>query len=310
MLKAKGYKLKPNFTKIKTKSMENEKQNLEENLRAPLDGFLPMRAEAPVEPIKEANPAEPASSAGEEARINELMAHDIKADVVNLGQIENLETINPAPVVADQIQSAPKITENNDSITLSKSKVLMMKKIAQSLKDSAGQLVELLSMVAEDEARIKVGQTGEVNVDVREDTSEPKTAFAKGYGESKENEGSVIEGFFDGEKMVGPDGKTYVVPVNYASKSRLVEGDTLKLIITDTGTFIYKQINPIERRRLVGTLDEGENGEYYVIADDRRWRVLPASITYYKGETGDEVVILIPKSGISRWAAVENVVKR
>lgn len=284
-------------------SLREAPQNLTENQDlkslAPLDGFLPMRAEAPVEPIKEASPAE-------EARINELIAHDIKADVVNLGQIENLETINPAPTVADTIQSAPKVTDNNDSITLSKSKVLMMKKIAQSLKDSAGQLVELLSIVAEDEARIKVGQTGEVNI--RETINEPSIAPTR--IEPKEVEGSVIEGFFDGEKMVGPDGKTYVVPVNYASKSRLVEGDTLKLIITDTGTFIYKQINPIERRRLVGTLDEGENGEYYVIADDRRWRVLPASITYYKGETGDEVVILIPKSGISRWAAVENVVKR
>lgn len=290
-------------------------QNLEENQDlkslAPLDGFLPMRAEAPVEPIKEASPVE-------EARINELMAHDIKADVVNLGQIENLETVNPEPAIEDKIQSAPKITENNDSITLSKSKVLMMKKIAQSLKDSAGQLVELLSMVAEDEVRIKIGQTGEVNVNEKaselnihdENNANPRIYANTSNNILKEVEGSVIEGFFDGEKMVGPDGKTYVVPVNYASKSRLVEGDTLKLIITDTGTFIYKQINPIERRRLVGTLDEGENGEYYVIADDRRWRVLPASITYYKGETGDEVVILIPKSGISRWAAVENVVKR
>jgi len=297
--------------------MDNNEQNLREapqNLAenqdlkslTPLDGFLPMQAEVPVEPIKEANPVEPASSAGEEARINELMAHDIKADVVNLGQIENLETINPAPVAKDQIETAPKITESNDSITLSKSKVLMMKKIAQSLKDSAGQLVELLSMVAEDETRIKICQTGEVNV--RETINEPSIAPMR--IEPKEVDGSVIEGFFDGEKMVGPDGKTYVVPVNYASKSRLVEGDTLKLIITDSGTFIYKQINPIERRRLVGTLDEGENGEYYVIADDRRWRVLPASITYYKGETGDEVVILIPKVGMSRWAAVENVVKR
>ena len=37
--------------------------------------------------------------------------------------------------------------------------------------------------------------------------------------------GKVIEGVFDGQKMIGPDGKEYPVPANYASKSKLVEGD-------------------------------------------------------------------------------------
>jgi len=60
----------------------------------------------------------------------------------------------------------------------------------------------------------------------------------------------VIEGVFNGEGMVGSDGKVYSVPPNYASKSRLVEGDILKLTIKNDGTFIYKQIGPIERRRV------------------------------------------------------------
>ncbi|MBI4101101.1 hypothetical protein HY441_01340, partial [Candidatus Microgenomates bacterium] len=29
--------------------------------------------------------------------------------------------------------------------------------------------------------------------------------------------GKVIEGVFDGQNMIGPDGKTYPVPANYAS---------------------------------------------------------------------------------------------
>ena len=48
--------------------------------------------------------------------------------------------------------------------------------------------------------------------------------------------GRIIEGVFDGENMIGPDGKQYSVPANYASKSKLVEGDILKLTITATGT--------------------------------------------------------------------------
>jgi len=35
-----------------------------------------------------------------------------------------------------------------------------------------------------------------------------------------------------------------------------------------------------------------------------------ASVTYYKGEAGDEVVILVPKNGESKWAAVENIVRK
>ena len=34
--------------------------------------------------------------------------------------------------------------------------------------------------------------------------------------------GKIIEGVFDGQNMVGSDGKTYPVPANYASKSKLV----------------------------------------------------------------------------------------
>ena len=49
--------------------------------------------------------------------------------------------------------------------------------------------------------------------------------------------GKVIEGVFDGQKFVGPDGKEYPVPANYASKSKLVEGDILKLTIADDGSF-------------------------------------------------------------------------
>src|SRR3972149_9252506 len=64
--------------------------------------------------------------------------------------------------------------------------------------------------------------------------------------------GKIIEGVFDGQNMMGPDGKKYPVPANYASKSKLVEGDVLKLTISDDGSFIYKQIGPVrsEERRV------------------------------------------------------------
>lgn len=121
----------------------------------------------------------------------------------------------------------------------------------------------------------------------------------------------IIEGEFDGQNMVGPDGKQYSVPANYASKSKLVEGDVLKLTITRDGSFIYKQIGPIDRQRLIGQLVRDEvTSEYKVVADGKNYKVLLASVTYFKGEAGDEVVVLVPTGREARWAAVENIIKQ
>jgi hypothetical protein len=121
--------------------------------------------------------------------------------------------------------------------------------------------------------------------------------------------GKVIEGVFDGQNMMGPDGKQYPVPANYASKSKLVEGDVLKLTIADDGSFIYKQIGPIERRKVLGSLVQDEKGEYKVVAEGKPFKVLLASLTYFKAEPGDQVTIVLPEGKDANWGAVENVIK-
>lgn len=121
----------------------------------------------------------------------------------------------------------------------------------------------------------------------------------------------VLEGVFDGALMIGPDGKSYSVPPNYASKSRLVEGDVMKLTIRPDGSFVFKQIGPIERKRIVGTVAfDASTNSYVAISDGTTYKVLTASVTYFKGQPGDEVVLLVPKSGKCVWAAVENVIKK
>ena len=122
--------------------------------------------------------------------------------------------------------------------------------------------------------------------------------------------GKIIEGVFDGQNMVGPDGKQYPVPANYASKSKLVIGDVLKLTIADDGSFIYKQIGPVERRKVLGILSVDERGDYKVIAEGKSYKVLTASLTYFKSEPGDEVTIVVPQEGDVEWAAVEHVIKK
>jgi hypothetical protein len=121
----------------------------------------------------------------------------------------------------------------------------------------------------------------------------------------EEVSGKVVEGVFDGQVMIGPDGKSYPVPANYASKSKLVEGDILKLTIADDGGFIYKQISPIPRKQVIGTLVQ-HDGAYYVEAGGREYRILLASVTYFRINIGDQVTIIIPEdSPDATWAAVE-----
>ena len=122
--------------------------------------------------------------------------------------------------------------------------------------------------------------------------------------------GTIIEGTFDGQVMIGTDGKQYPVPANYASKSKLVEGDMLKLTITDSGTFLYKQIGPIERRHALGVVTQDEGGNYYVLANGKPHRVLLASITYFKATPGDEVAVVLPRDLDSNWAAIENIIQK
>lgn len=123
-----------------------------------------------------------------------------------------------------------------------------------------------------------------------------------------DNSNNIIEGIFDGHQMIDADGKSYPVPENYASKSKLVEGDVLKLTVASDGTYIYKQIGPVERKKIIGDLYE-QDGKYYVISDDKKYFLLTASVTYFKAKSSDKLTLIVPKNKDSQWAAVENVIQ-
>lgn len=126
----------------------------------------------------------------------------------------------------------------------------------------------------------------------------------------EEEDGTIIEGTFDGQIMVGTDGKQYPVPANYASKSKLVEGDMLKLTITLDGSFIYKQIGPAARKQALGIVNQDESENYNVMVEGKPYKVLLASITYFKAEPGDEVAVVMPRDIESSWIAIENVLQK
>lgn len=68
---------------------------------------------------------------------------------------------------------------------------------------------------------------------------------------------------------------------------------------------IYKQIGPIPRKQIIGTLTQ-HDGAYYVEAQGREYRILLASVTYFRINIGDQVTIIVPEDQPdATWAAVE-----
>ncbi len=150
-------------------------------------------------------------------------------------------------------------------------------------------------------------QTVTQNFNTYTPTPHPVANHPGNYGNEK-----VVEGIFNGDAFLGRDGQEYAVPPNYASKSKLVTGDVMKLNITPSGAFIYKQTGPkVERDRVVGNLYFDELGKKWSVdANGQNYKVLSASISFHRGQPGDEVAILIPKDQPAEWGAVDNVVHR
>lgn len=115
-----------------------------------------------------------------------------------------------------------------------------------------------------------------------------------------------INGTFNGEGMVGENHYIYPIPPNYISKSKLVEGDKLRLRITDaTGEFIYKQIEPVPRKTLVGIY----TGQSTVRVGQKYYRIIQASLSYYRIQSGERAIIEVPYETKSTWAALVGVIR-
>ncbi|MCK9467301.1 MAG: hypothetical protein M0P94_03145 [Candidatus Absconditabacterales bacterium] len=127
----------------------------------------------------------------------------------------------------------------------------------------------------------------------------------------KEDDVQIVEGKFDGYFMVGVDQKKYPVPLNYSSKTKLVPGDILKLKILDNGQFVYKLINPVERKHVRAILSMTDENKFTAVTDDGKTYFLnQAAVTFFKGKPGDELFILINEKDEGGFAAIEAVIKK
>ncbi len=121
----------------------------------------------------------------------------------------------------------------------------------------------------------------------------------------------IVEWKFDWYFMIWADQKKYPVPLNYSSKTKLVPGDVLKLKILDNGQFVYKLINPVERKHIRATLSKTDDNKYTAVTDDGQTFFLnQAAVTFFKGRPGDELYILTNEKDNGGFAAIEAVIKK
>ncbi len=178
------------------------------------------------------------------------------------------------------------------------------------------------STITDEEKQVKIQELREIIANAQETISSatqllttlqdvpPEEIPINHTDSTQEDDGQFIYGFFDGQIMIGDDGKQYPVPANYASKSKLVEGDKLKLTITTDNKFVYKQIGPVPRNYLIGIVKKDERGNFTVQTPEKTYKVLLAAATYFKIEPNDEVTLIIPQEKATVWGAIENVLQK
>jgi len=169
------------------------------------------------------------------------------------------------------------------------------------------KISEIKSMIDSAEASLKSAKR--LLLEMSDEPSSSGATSSMYHAPTSDDGAKVIEGMFNGERMIATDGENYPVPANYASKSKLIAGDHLKLTIMTDGRFVYKQIGPVPRKTLIGTLVH-EEGQFRILAKSKSYRVLLASVTYYKAHIGDKVTIIIPEADDTEWATIEAVLPK
>lgn len=130
------------------------------------------------------------------------------------------------------------------------------------------------------------------------------TKWLESYNDS---ENKIIEWVFTGSEMLWADWNKYPIPANYASKSKLVQWDKMKLTIDSFWKMIYKQTLQIERE-IKTWLVVKEKDKYQVVADWKTYDLLTAAVTHFKANIWDKISIIVPAWKIATFAAIEAVI--
>ena len=177
---------------------------------------------------------------------------------------------------------------------MTKKRVAAIRDFIDTAEKSLKNAKKLLKEILEEE---NIDLTADLNLET------------KGLSKYDSGESKIIEGVFTGEEMLGADGNKYPIPVNYSSKSKLVQGDKMKLTIDGSGKMLYKQIQQIDRENKTGLLTQ-DKGRYQVVSDGVAYDVLTAAVTHFKADIWDTVTVLIPAGKEATFWAIEAVMPK
>ncbi|MEK7102138.1 MAG: hypothetical protein AAB912_00730, partial [Patescibacteria group bacterium] len=90
---------------------------------------------------------------------------------------------------------------------------------------------------------------------------------------------AITDGVFDGKHMITDDGIVHPVPENYASKSKLVEGDMLQMVFSADGRQYFKQISRVARATVTAILEcIDQNSGIAATRNGARYHILHAPL--------------------------------
>jgi hypothetical protein len=118
-----------------------------------------------------------------------------------------------------------------------------------------------------------------------------------------------IIGIFDGSYLVDSQNNKYEVPANYSAKSRLVYGDTIKMV-EDEGKTIFKQIQKVERKATEGVLSKKE-GKWYILTDSGSYKISDIAADFNHAELNDEAIAFLPAQNLNApYATLDKILKK
>ena len=124
-----------------------------------------------------------------------------------------------------------------------------------------------------------------------------------------DEDNKIVEWVFTWEEMLWSDWNKYPIPVNYASKSKMVQWDKLKLTVDWAWRMTYKQIAPIEREIKSGLVTQ-DKGKFQVVCESNTYDLLTAAVTHSKAEIWDTISVLLPKGKQASFAAIDSVLPK
>jgi len=195
-----------------------------------------------------------------------------------------------------------KTTQNNELIEKHEQMINFVKNTISAIEVDLKRMKLVLNKLS------KFDPNDPTSLDDQEVSQALGTEELKSYTEDNVQ---VVEWKFDGYFMVDADQKKYPVPLNYSSKTKLVPGDILKLKILENGQFVYKLINPVERKHIRATLSKTDDNKFTAVTDDGQTFFLnQAAVTFFKGRPGDELYILTNEKEHGGFAAIEAIIKK